>query len=168
MKRSQVQKIRERLFPDTETFVSKGGGYVPLPIVLRHAQFLFSPREWQIYTYVLMRSGPDSVAWFTLQELAWDLDFRSIPKLKPYVDKLVDAGWLKHQTSQGKDYYIAPEPLSVFRARRDVPQERIDAMDELIDLLKKEPRRRDQDLASNDAQEGAEAPSSNGDAEGGS
>lgn len=146
MRKAQVQKIRERLFPDIETFKTKTGGFVPLPIVLRQAQFLFGPREWQIYTYVLMRSGPDRVAWFTLQELAWDLNFRSVAKLKPYVDALVEAGWLKHQSSQGKDYYLAPDPLTVFRALRDtrkiVPEDRATAMEELAETLKREPRLR--------------------------
>lgn len=146
MRKPQGQKIRERLFPDVETFKTKTGGFVPLPIVLRQAQFLFGPREWQIYTYVLMRSGPDRVAWFTLQEMAWDLNFRSVPKLKPYVDALVEAGWLKRQSSQGKDYYLAPEPLTVFRALRDtrkiVPEDREAAMEELAEALKREPRLR--------------------------
>lgn len=161
MKRIQVQRIRERLFPDAPTFVVKTGGFVPLPIVLRQAQFLFHPREWQIYTYVLMRSGPDGVAWFSLHELAWDLDFRSVSKLKPYVDNLVNAGWLKHQTSQGKDYYLALDPVTAFRALRDtqkaVPADRAEAMEELIETLKREPRLRDQGSAQSDDEDHAEA-----------
>lgn len=144
MKPAQVQKIRERLFPGVETFRAKAAGFVPLPIVMRQAQFLFNPREWQIYTYVLMRSGPDGLAWFTLHEMAWDLAFQSVSKLKPYVDNLVEDGWLKHQTSQGKDYYLAPDPVSVFKDLRDVkkrvPEDRAEAMDDLIELLKREPK----------------------------
>src|SRR5262245_21530601 len=88
---TREQRIRERLFNDAEPYDTKRGGFSPLPILLRRCQFLFSPRAWQAYTYVLMRAGPAGVAWFTIHELAHDLDFRSVAKLKPYIDELVEA-----------------------------------------------------------------------------
>src|SRR5262249_53162965 len=104
MTMTREERVKQRLFPDVQIF-AREGGFVPLPMVLRRAQFLFGPREWQIYCYVLMRSGPAGMAWFTLDELAYDLNFRSVAKLKPYLMNLVAQGWLCQQSSQGRDYY---------------------------------------------------------------
>ncbi len=135
---TREQRIRKRIFPNTVTFNRAAGGFAALPLILRRAQFLFSPRKWQVYTYVLMRTGPAGVAWLTLDEMAWDLDFRSISKLKPYVDELVADNWLQRRVAQGRDYYIVPDPLRVLESMRGkLAEDRIDAIDELLELLKK-------------------------------
>lgn len=136
---SREEKIRKRLFSGASTFGRAAGGFTTLPLILRRAQFLFSsPRYWQVYTYVMMRSGKHGVAWFTLQEMAWDLAFKSVSKLKPYVDELVAQGWLLRSTSSGKDYYLVVDPhvvLAAFHKKKKLPEDRVEDLDELAESL---------------------------------
>ena len=140
MAATREERIRNRLFPGVETFARKG--FTTLPIILRRAQFLFSPREWQVYTYVLMRTGKAGVAWLTMTEMANDLAFNSTAKLRKYVDQLVDAGWLIAHRSSAREYFIAPDPYAVLKAldKRDmISTERREELDELLDLLGQDP-----------------------------
>ena|SRR5438105_2663797 len=139
---SREEKIRKRLFPTASTFARKPGGFTVLPLILRRAQFLFrSPRHWQVYTYIMMRSGQHGVAWLTLTEMAWDLAFNSVSKLRPYVDDLVEDGWLLRQSSSGRDYYLIVDPYLVLAAlhkSKKLPADRVDAIDELSESLNRE------------------------------
>lgn len=131
-------RIHRRLFPQEKPYDTSKGGFAPLPLFLRALQHLFKPREWQIYTYVLMRAGPGGIAWFTLDELAYDLDFASKSKLRPHVDAVVDAGWLRRAPSKGKDYYMVIDPLGVIEeiaARRPMSQERREALEDTLEML---------------------------------
>jgi len=138
---SREEKIRKRLFPGASTFARATGGFTTLPLILRRAQFLFrSPRHWQVYTYIMMRSGKQGVAWLTLTEMAWDLAFKSVSKLKPYVDDLVEDGWLLRQASSGREYYLIVDPHAVIAALHKtgkLPPERVEAIDELAESLKR-------------------------------
>ena len=139
MRMTTGQRVKKRLFQDEPTF-ARVGGFTTLPLVLRRLQFLFEPRAWQVLTYVMMRTGPEGVAWFSLSELAHDLDFKSISKLKPYVDDLVASGWIRRATSSGLDYYLVRDPLRVIdelRAQGKLTEERQDEIDDLLDSLKK-------------------------------
>lgn len=108
-----------------------------MPFVLRRAQFLFEPRSWQVYTYVLMRIGPAGIGWLTLSEMAWDLGFKTANKLKPWVDKLVADGWLLRSRSREREYFLAPDPVEVLRSMKpNLADERIEALDEVLDSLK--------------------------------
>jgi len=138
MAKSREEKIRDRLFPGVLTFNRKLGGFTTVPIILRRLQFLFSARAWQVYTYVLMRTGEAGVAWLTYQEVAHDLDFRSVAKLKVYFEELVRNGWLLHRSSSAKEYFIAPDPHTVLESLHvagRIPGDRRDGIDELLDLL---------------------------------
>ena len=114
--RALNERIRERLFPEVETYDLDMGGFTALPLILRRTQFLFNQRKWQVYTYIQMRTGFAGVAWLTMSEMSWDLDFKSIAKLKPYVDDLVNEGWVCRSQSRGRDYYILPDPTAVLRS----------------------------------------------------
>lgn len=133
------ERIRRRLFPGAVPYDTRKGGFVPLPIVLRRAMFLFtSPRSFQIYAYVAMRAGPAGLAWFSMSELAFDLDFRAVAKLKPYIDELVEKGWLLRESSRGLDYFLVQDPMAVLERLRDagrLPEDRLEAIDELLELL---------------------------------
>jgi hypothetical protein len=133
---SREERIRARLFPGVETFARRG--FTTLPIILRRAQFLFSPRGWQVYTYVLMRTGKAGVAWLTMTEMAYDLAFSSTAKLRKYVDQLVADGWLITRRSSTREYFLAPDPYGVLRAldkANRIPPERREELDELLELL---------------------------------
>ena len=100
--------------------------------------FLFTPREWEIYSYIMLRTGPEMVAWPTLQEIGWDLNFRSIPKLKAHLSALIEAGWLVHRNERGRDYYVPQDPLVVVGKLRDaghIPEDRMQAIEELVERL---------------------------------
>jgi len=89
----------------------------------------------------MMRTGKHGVAWLTLTEMAWDLAFKSVSKLKPYVDELVADGWLLREVSTGKDYYLVVDPhvvLAAFHKNGKLPPDRVDAIDELAESLKRE------------------------------
>ncbi len=136
---SRGERVRSRLFPGVE-ILARRGGYTALPFILRTAQFLFkSPRHWQVYTYIMMRTGREGVAWLTTSEMAWDLAYRSVAKLRPYIDFLVGEGWLLRKASRGKDYYLVPDPHQVLIAKlkaNKIPAERLEALDELLEALK--------------------------------
>lgn len=150
---SAETRIRERLFPHVPVYDHRAhGGYSPFLWVFRHLQFLFTPRNWQVYCYFVLRTGPDLVAWPTLRELSWDLDFRSIPKLKAHLKQLLDDGWLVHQTERGRDYYVPQDPLAVLATLRDggrIPADRLHAIEELLERI-------DLKLAPNPADAGGE------------
>jgi len=139
---SRDERIRERLFPNATPFNPSRGGYTAIPFVMRRVQWMFDPRGWQVYTYVLMRLGQHGVGWLTLQEMSWDLGFRSIPKLKVYVNKLVEDGWLLHSSSRAREYFMAPDPtklLQKFAAEGKLPPDRLDAIDEVLESLEWDP-----------------------------
>lgn len=136
---TREERIRFRLFKGEKPFDPKGAGFVPLPMILRRLQFLFSPRGWQVYCYVLMRAGPSGIAWFELGEVAFDLGFKSLPKLAPYIRELVDAGWVVTASSKGKHYFMAVDPLQVIerlKAASRLSEERLEAIEELLDALR--------------------------------
>ena len=136
---TREEKIRNRLFPTARTYPRATGGFTAVPVALRRAQFAFpSARHWQVYTYVMMRTGPAGVAWFAISEMAWDLDFKSVAKLKPYVDDLVEAGWLLRKNARGQDYYLVPDPLDVLGSLHKagkLGEERVEELDELTSAL---------------------------------
>ena len=131
-------RVRARLFPDEATYDRKQGAFTALPIVLRRVQALFQPREWQVYTYIMMRTGPEGMAWFPLTEMSWDLDFKSVSKLRPYVDSLEKKGWIRRTQSAGQDYYLVRDPLLVIaemKQQKMFNNERRHALAELLELL---------------------------------
>jgi hypothetical protein len=133
---TREERIRARLFPGVETFTRRG--FTTLPIILRRAQFLFTPRGWQVYTYVLMRTGKAGVAWLTMTEMAYDLAFSSTAKLRKYVDQLVADGWLTTRRTSTREYFLAPDPYGVLKAldrAHRIPHERREELDELLELL---------------------------------
>jgi hypothetical protein len=135
---TREERIRQRLFGDLPSYDRTRGGFTAIPLIFRRAQFLFGPRDFQVYLYIAMRTGPAGIAWFNLSEMAWDLGFANVPKLRPYVNKLVADGWIAQSRAQGKDYYLIIDPLTVLarlKAANKIPQERLDALDELLESL---------------------------------
>lgn len=141
-KKTQEQRIRERLFPLVKTYNRKAGKFTALPIILRRCQGLFgSPRHWQIYTWVCMRAGAAGIAWFSLAELGSDIAFGNRSKLRPYLTNLIAMGWLQHKVARGTEYYIAPDPLEVLRKlddRSKIPKDIREGIDVLLESLKLE------------------------------
>jgi len=127
--------IKKRLFADDIAFDPKGGGYAAFPIVLRRVQRLFEPRAWQVYSYILMRVDPSGICWFSLSEMCFDLDFESAAKLRGWVKKVTDAGWIRTTSSTGKDYYFVRDPLVVLDekfAAGTLSEELVEAVNETL------------------------------------
>ena len=137
---TREERIRKRLFDEARPYSTEKAGFVPLPIILRRCQFLFTARAWQVYCYALLRAGPAGVAWFTADEMAFDLGFGTISKLRPYVAQLVEDGWLLEKSSKGRHYYLAPDPQLVIQklhADGRINDERFEAIEELVDVLQR-------------------------------
>lgn len=155
------EQIKDRLFPGVKTFRPARGGFAAMPFVMRRVQWLFDPRAWQVYTYVVMRIGPKGIGWLTMPEMSFDLGFKSIPKLRLYIDQLVKDGWLQHKRSRAREYFVAPDPVRVLRAlvaQGRLDDERIDHIDELLESLgwkPLRPARRDDGGAENRAHDEA-------------
>lgn len=137
-----IERIKERLFPEEKIFDSKKGSYSSLPFILRKWQFRFEPRTWQVYTYILMRTGQEGITWFDLKEMAFDLDYKSVSKLKPYVSKLVKDGWIRAAHTSGKDYYAVRDPLVVIgeiwtdtEERHSIQKDRWNDLNDLLEKL---------------------------------
>jgi hypothetical protein len=127
--------IRRRLFPNERSYNQKQGMFAGLPVVLRRVQRLFEPRAWQVYTYVVMRADPAGLCWFPLSEMCFDLGFESPAKLRLWVAKLTEAGWLRTASSAGKDYYFVRSPIVVleeFLAAAKLEEEVLAAVNETL------------------------------------
>lgn len=137
----KARRIRDRLFAEVATFSTKGRGFVPLPILLRPALHLFDPRAWMVLTDIYMRCGPEFVCWFTLAELGHDMAFASVSKLKPYVDQLIEKGFVMRTTDRGVDYYCAVDPrkaLADLIRNGKIHPNRVAELDELAEALGQE------------------------------
>ncbi len=136
--KGKAARVRERLFPDAKTFNTNSAGFVPLPIVLRAVQWMFRSTEWVILTNILMRCGPEQVCWFTLQELAYDLNYRSVTKLRPYLAALEDKGFLISHEERGIRYYCPVDARVAIQKLADsdrIPGDRLDSINDLFELL---------------------------------
>lgn len=134
-------RVKERLFPGVISFDPKTAGFSPFPSVLRHAMFLFSPRAWQILSYIMMKAGPQGVAWFPLGELQFDLGFASKAKLRTYLTELADHGWVRWEQSRGKDYFALPDPHQVLKelaTKGLVSREHLETINELLEAFERE------------------------------
>jgi hypothetical protein len=140
-KMTMEERVKAKFFAGVRTFDRNAGGFTVLPLILRRCQFLFpSPRHWQCLCYVMMRTGKAGVAWFSLKEMAWDLDFHSLPKLRPYLNRLIEDGWIKHAITQGQDYYVVVDPFVVIeemKAANRISDERLGPIEDLAAKLRK-------------------------------
>jgi hypothetical protein len=132
-------KIKDRLFPGEPVFDARRRGFVPLVIALLGAQHLFSPRGWQIYTALLMRTGKAGVAWPTVAELSYELAFKSHPKIRKYLAGLEENGWIRSEQSGATRYFLVRDPLVVLaEKKRDgtISGERLSSLEDIMDRLR--------------------------------
>ena len=132
----KARRIYERHFKDVRTYSSDtSGGFSQLPWVLRRVQWLFTPRAWQVLTYLMMRAGPDAVVWQTDKEIAFDLGIGP-RKLAPHIKSLVERGFIRVVDAEGQRLICIPDPLDVIRslvASGEIRDEQLDSLnDDLV------------------------------------
>ena len=140
--RSRAQRAQERHFAEVKTFDTEQGGYVPLPIVFRVLLGRFEPRKWMVLTAVMMRCSKEQVAWFSLDELCHDLEYRNKGKLRTHLKGLEDDGFLAHAVEGGTEYWCAVDPVVAVEgllAKSAFPKERIPAINDLLEMVGRPP-----------------------------
>lgn len=113
---NKAQRARSRLFPDATVYEPIPGTYSAIPWVFRRALAAIPPRTFQVLVYLYLRSGPESVTWFTDRQIASDLGI-GYRKLTPHLRWLTDNGFLAAASHAG-DRFIAL--LSPEQALRDL------------------------------------------------
>lgn len=139
--KTKASRIYERHFASVPIFEAKGGRFSPLPWMLRRAQWLFATREWQLYTYFVMRSGPESVCWQTDREISYDLGIGP-KKLAPYVRSLEEKGFIETAEAEGKRYVCIVDPRHALQKLVNANQinaERLQALNDDLELMDLEP-----------------------------
>jgi hypothetical protein len=114
-KRNKASRILNKLFSDAARFDAKQGKYSSLPWVLRTVLWLLQPRTWQVYTYVVLRSGQEWVTWLTDKQMAVDLGITH-RKVRPHIRELEKLGLLKTKEHDGERYVCVLDPLPALDA----------------------------------------------------
>jgi DNA-binding MarR family transcriptional regulator len=111
---SKAKRMLEKLFPEAPRYVPRKGTYSAMPWVLRRAVGLFSVREWQVLTYLYLRSGPESLVWMSDKQIAIDLDVGA-RKVGPHIRALVAKGFLKAAEHDGVRYLLLLDAEAALR-----------------------------------------------------
>jgi hypothetical protein len=120
---NKARRMLEKLFPEAQRYVPRKGSYSAMPWVFRRAASLFNVREWQVLTYLYLRSGPESLVWMSDKQMA--IDFGIGPrKVGPHIRSLVAKGFLSAVEHDGTRYLLLLDPEAALRgmaARGAVP-----------------------------------------------
>jgi hypothetical protein len=112
---TKFARVKERLFADVPAFDTSKGLFVPLPMILRVALRKFSPREWQVLSWIYMHCGKEGLCSFTLDQLMHGIDYKSKSKLRTLLDELQRRLWIERRVEAGTDYYVARDPMEALR-----------------------------------------------------
>ena len=140
--RTRSERLKERLFPDVPCFNTKGGGFAPLPMVLRAMLWHFKPTTWMVLTAIYMRASKEGICWFEIRELGFDMDFKSAGKLRLHLRSLEDDYFIVRREEGGREYFAARDPRTAIKLLVEegrIPQFRLDAINEVLENVKHEP-----------------------------
>ena len=135
---TQAERARDKHFSGIALLNAKSGQFSPLPWVWRRLQWLFTPREWQIYCYLLMRSGPVPVVWSSDRQIAADfgIGFRKIaPQLRALQAKHLIA---IANDQDGTRFIAIVSPLDAVKkivAEGCIPPDRLITLGEDLEVL---------------------------------
>lgn len=113
MKKSQrIAGLDEAHFPGVPTFNTRLGGYSPLAWMYRSILDSFTPREWMVLTYLLMRSGPDGICWPTDKTIGVDIGLGP-KKVGPHLRRLAERGFIVTRRLKGRRYVKLVDPMTL-------------------------------------------------------
>jgi hypothetical protein len=136
----KAQRIADRLFSGLPKFAPKRGMFSPLPWMLRCALPLFTPRAWQVYTYLMMRAGPEAIVWLSDKQIAHDLAI-TYRKIGPQLKYLRNLGLLAEGEHEGLRYLFLVDPLHALKKLKTSPkltateQRALAAVNDDLDLI---------------------------------
>lgn len=141
---ARMQRIKDEVFPDVQVLDTDLGGFVPLPMVLRLAIPLMTPREWTVLTSVMMRLPQAHVTSFQLDELCYDLNYNHKGKLRGVLNRLGDLGFIVARKHRGREYFCVPDPVTVLtkiaaKSPGPIDGERLAAINDLLVTMGREP-----------------------------
>lgn len=140
MARNKAQRVSAKLFGDVPKFQPKKGMFSPLPWCLRRAQPLFTPRAWQVYTYLVMRSGPEAMVWASDKQIAHDIGV-TWRKIRPQLKAIVRLGLIVEGEHEGLRYLCLVDPvhaLTEFAKSEGITKDEraaLEAVDDDLDLI---------------------------------
>lgn len=104
-------RYRSQFFPRAEerVFKTAGGGFVPLPILLRKMFRYLTAADIRILIYIYLRSGQYGLCYPPLDEMAHEIGI-SRKNLIPRLRQLEEAELIAIRKSGGRNYYLIYDP----------------------------------------------------------
>jgi hypothetical protein len=109
-KRGKAGRVRDRLFAGRKAFDSNEGRYSSLPWVFRRVLGMFPPRTWQVYSYLVLRSGREALTWQTDRQIAVDIEVTH-RKIAPHLKDLQKMGFIDVKEYDGERYVFLLDPM---------------------------------------------------------
>lgn len=143
-KKDRNLRIRERLFPDAESWVfkNKSGGFVSLPILFRRVVKLLKPKQLQLIVYLWLRTDKYSICYPTLDDIAHELGQQNISRLKKTLRELESLALLRIRAEKGRMYFLVCDPrhcLLKLRNENKIEDWELDDANDLLEQLKQPP-----------------------------
>jgi hypothetical protein len=134
---SAADRIAAKHFAAIPLLDSKSGKFSPLPWIWRTVQWLFSPREWQVYTLLLMRAGPAPVVWLNDRQIAAHLGV-TYRKVGPHIRSLQEKGLIAAVEADGLRYIGIVDPVHALTKLVElgrIPADRLAALTDDLELI---------------------------------
>jgi hypothetical protein len=105
------QRLRNQYFPDAAAviFDTKGGGFVPLPILLRKVLRHLTAPELRLLIYLYTRSSRHQICYPTIDEIAGELDLNRKNLARP-LRELERKRLIATARASGKIYFLIHDP----------------------------------------------------------
>jgi len=140
-KPNKAVRMLAKLFPDAPRYIPRKRSYSAMPWVLRRAVSLFGVREWQVLTYLYLRTGPESLVWMNDKQIAVDLGVGH-RKVGPHIHSLAAKGLLRTKEHDGVRYLLLLDPEAALRgmvARGEVPERVLEQLNEDFETIGLQP-----------------------------
>jgi hypothetical protein len=110
-KQPRELRYRGQFFPDADdrVFKTAGGGFVPLPILLRKMFRYLSAADIRVLVYLYLRSGQYGLSYPPLDEMAHEIGI-SRKNLIPRLKRLEEEQLIAIRRSGGRNYYLVHDP----------------------------------------------------------